>query len=160
MTERPIDLVTCPDCGAGNPKFERRCWLCRRLLDGGNAPAAGGATLERSDLWPPQDVSSTDNVLLVTLAIGVIIYAIVCFGVSREAPGIAIALAVIGVAPITATAVTAFRARQEGRLIRLGEVVLRMITGVAVVLGLIGAAGLAAVIAFCMWCFAELARNA
>lgn len=149
MTEQAIDLLVCPECGAGNSPGDRRCWLCQHSLDG-----LAGAPRATSTLS-----SAAQGLLLVTLAVVAATYVLICVGVWQQAPGLAIGLAAIVVPPLAATAVASFRASQRGKRLGLGEKTLKFVIWFSIILGLIGLAAVAAMIAFCFWCFAELARQ-
>ena len=146
MNEQALDLVACPECGAGNSPSDRRCWLCCRPIDRGGVAA--------------RTVSAAGQAILrITLAVGALTYLLICIGVWQEAPGLAIGLSAIVLPPLIATAVASFRGRQQGKPLGLGEKTLKFGTWFAIMLGLIGVASVAATIAFCIWCFAELARH-
>lgn len=149
MSEQAIDLIVCPDCGAGNAPGDRRCWLCQYPLD----HVAGAAR-------PGSGLTSTGQaVLMITLAVAAMTYVLLCIGVWQEAPGLAIGLAAIVVPPLVATAVASFRGRQLGRPLGLGEKALKFVTWFSIFLGLIGLAALAASIAFFFWCLSAIAQN-
>lgn len=149
MTERAIDLVACPECGAANAPHDRRCWLCGRAIDGSTLPPRPGPGL----------AAVGHAILTVTLTLLALTYVLICVGVWQEAPGLAIGLVVIVLPPLIATAVASFRGRQQGKPLGLGEKTLEFMIWFSIILDLIGTAAVAAMIAFCFWCFAELARN-
>ena len=149
MTEQAIELVVCPECGAGNSPGDRRCWLCGRPLEGGaKAPAATSAASLVGQ-----------SILRITLAAGALTFVLITIGVWQEAPGLAVLLTGIALPPLIATAVASFRGRRQGKPLGLGEKALKFVIWFTIMLGLIGVAAIAATIAFCIWCFAELARN-
>lgn len=149
MTEQAIDLVACPECGAGNAPHDRRCWLCGRAID-----------LSSKSRQASSDLTAAGHaVLTVSLTVIAATYLLICVGVWQEAPGLALGLTAIVLPPIIATAVASFRGRRQGKPLGLGEKTLKFMIWFSIVLGLIGLTAVAAAIAFCFWCFAEIARN-
>lgn len=149
MTEQAIDLVVCPECGAGNAPHDRRCWLC-------------GGAIDRVAASRPTSAAMSNvghGILIATLTMAALTYLLICIGVWQEAPGLAIGLLAIVLPPMIATAVASFRGRLRGKPLGLGEKTLKFMIWFSIVLGLIGLTAVAAAIAFCIWCFAELARN-
>jgi len=149
VTEQAIDLVVCPECGAGNAPHERRCWLCGGPIDSASKSRQASAGLN----------AAGHAVLTVSLTVIAATYVLICIGVWQEAPGLSLGLLAIVLPPIIATAIASFRGRQLGKPLGLGEKTLKFMIWFSIVLGLIGLTSVAAAIAFCIWCFAELARN-
>jgi hypothetical protein len=149
VTEQAIDLVVCPECGAGNAPHERRCWLCGGPIDSASKSRQASAGLN----------AAGHAVLTVSLTVIAATYLLICIGVWQEAPGLAVGLLAIVLPPMIATAIASFRGRRRGKPLGLGEKTLKFMIWFSIVLGLIGLTAVAAAVAFCIWCFAELARK-
>jgi hypothetical protein len=144
MTESAVELATCPECGAAGSPTGRRCWLCGHPLGAGMAAARGRPR-------------TADWMLTATLALAAIVAALMVIGVWQEAPGLAVALAVVAAVPLIATAVASLHARAGGRPLGAGEKLVKFMLSLAIVFGAIGLVAIAATIAFFFWCLSQLA---
>jgi hypothetical protein len=144
----PKFVAVCPDCGAGNPEPATACWLC-------DGPLSPGVVKPqpRQGLGPPPPSSSALRLssLMVTIAL-----IAVFLGVAREAPGLAILLAIVATPALLVTFSTAWRRRAAGFPMstteKTGTFLLTAVITVAVILGVLAIAAVAIVAAVLVIC--------
>lgn len=138
--DAPAELVACPDCGAGVPRDDRKCWLCGRV----QTPASIGA---RAPL--PAVARTTLNIGSVMV---VALFALVVFGAAQEDRTAALGLTVLTLPGFAAMLMASVRGRVRGRPLPLYEKLLVFMTSTALVITLIIGLVVAVYIAFIAWC--------
>jgi len=144
---RRIDLITCPHCGARRPNDSSRCWLCGVHLIKPAGPVP----------WivpqPPQ-VRSTLGAKNIAAILAGLLVVLVAAEVINQAPGLGVALLVFVVPALIALGVTL--GREGAGAPSFGGVfamVMFSMVGLLIVVGLVVAAAIAAITAFCSMMF-------
>jgi hypothetical protein len=134
--------IVCSQCGAANPIQTGPCWLCRHPLSAEAPPTPGTSQPFAVPHVSPAQTFTISSLMLIIALIAV------CLGVTREAPGLGIGLAVLCTpALIRAKAATA-RSRAQGQHVTIADKILAFAGSLGVVV-LIGAAASAAFFATC-----------
>ena len=132
-----MEPTACPHCAAVNPPGALTCWLCRQAVQ---TPAAATARMPEAT---PSAVAAHRTFGLSSLMLVIALIA-VFLGVLREAPGLAIGLAVVST-PVLIRAARGTKRREAQR---------RPMTFLAS-LGVVLTAGVGDVVAFFVTCLAE-----
>lgn len=138
--------LSCLQCGASNASDSRECWVC-------HAPLAWEAdTSIRAVKVPPALPRDRGTSYLTTtlLVVGVVATMI---GLWKEAPGLAILLAVVFAPGLLLTMASSGLRKQQGRPMTGGDKVVRFLYSVAMTIGVLFVLGLVAVVSFVVWLF-------
>ncbi len=152
-TPDPVELTSCPDCGAVNTPEAAKCWLCGRppVVDIEMvSEEVDSAYRSPTAVTPEGAVVNTASLLLSILVV------LVGVGLAMEEPGLAVAYGIVTIPAMLATFVTASRYQAKGKpLGPWGKIVMFIISVVAIT-GLLGMLAVAAMIAFFIYCLSQL----
>jgi hypothetical protein len=132
----------CPECGAPLSGLQARCWLCQRK------PTQRDA---ENPYAPPQPIADENAGVEFSLAslFLVMTLVVVCFGTFMIVPGLGILLAIVSTPALIRTIVMARHQRRAGAPLSAAEKI-----GVFLISWFVmGAIGLASMVAFLMACF-------
>ena len=180
MSTQPLDIASCPDCGATNDRTLGRCWLCGKAFGGQTAtPAAASpyASPGRPPAVPPLPTAAAPaspfrpgapyaatqaaspraawTVGLSTLFIVVTLFA-VGFGLYAQEEGLGILYAVVMTPALVATTVRSVRRQATGQPLTGGQKVLTFFLWAAVTAAAIPILAIVACVAFFLYCLASM----
>jgi hypothetical protein len=142
----PKAVLVCPECGANNPEAAPACWMC----DGPLSPG-----LAKRELLPEPSPPPPTTFRLGALMVAIALIA-VFLGVAREAPGLAILLAVVATPALLVTLGKSWQRRAEGFPMsateKAGTFLFAAVITVAAILGLLLITGVAFVAALWVIC--------
>jgi hypothetical protein len=143
----------CPECGAENLNLATRCWLCQRDL--GEVPVIVVAEVvsESPDFARNGSLPAWTSIALAGALFAVGLGATVAFG-----PGAGILLVVVGVPAYLAT-LTRLRKIAARRSVTVVDQIITFLVSTLSVLGILLLMGVAAFVAFFMYCLIALSRH-
>ena len=132
-----MDTISCSQCGAANIGQSGQCWLCHHPLA---AEPRGAGSANPPTAWA---TASTANTFTISSLMLIIALIAVCLGVTREAPGLGIALGVVSTPALVRTVFAARRREITGRPMSTGEKVVAFLGSIGVVVTVCAASGAA-----------------
>lgn len=137
---------SCSQCGASNAWDSRDCWVCHAPL-----PAELGSDVGLGKA-PPSTVGVRPTALLVP-ALLVIAVVATMLGLWKEAPGLAVLLAVVFVPGVLLTLASSDLRKRQGRPMTTGAKIVRFLFSVAMTIGVLVVLAVVAFVAFVVWLF-------
>jgi hypothetical protein len=141
MTDRPSDVVHCPECGAPLGSDESTCRLCQRRREEQEEanPYISPRSLVGEHVGGQFSLAS---LFLITTLVAV------CLGLSLLSPGLGILLGIVAVPALVRTMAATVREKEAGLRITFVQKLETFVISVF----LMGAVGIAGIIAFCFAC--------
>jgi hypothetical protein len=140
--QHQLDLITCPHCGARRPKSGERCWLCGLYVS-----ESAGTIRPIEPVRPMRSNPGLKNAAAILVGLLVALLALDLF---NQAPGLAIVMLVIVVPAFIALGVTIGREGADAPSFGgVFAVVMFSVVGLLLSVGLVVAAAIAAIMAFC-----------
>ena len=134
--------MACSECGASNSDGAGKCWLCAATMRDVNPFASPVAEPPAFVSWNPRSFSLATLLAVLTLTA-------VCIGVTVQAPGIGIGLAVLSAPALVRTVGIGKRHKAKGQPLTIGAKLLAFLGSLAVVTTI----AVASFIAFVVICF-------